>query len=897
MLSDLLFRLRSLLRRNTVESELDDELRFHFEQQVEKSIRSGLSRDEAIRRARMLIGGIDQVKEECREARGVHLFDTLLQDLRYGWRMLAKKPAFSLIAILTLAIGIGANTAIFSLVDAVLLRSLPFPDPDRLVRIYFSTPGTGMRSVLYSLPELNDLRTRPDVFEYVAGIERGSIDFTGGPQPERLEMFTSSPNYFAMLGATPQIGRLFGPGDYLPGYAPSVVISDGFWRREFAANPHVLGRTIRLDSDVYTIVGVLPPEFHNPGRAMLHDVDVFLASGFNAPSDPTPVRNARSFPGVMGRLKRGITLEQAQSRLTAMAAQIRRDFPADYPPEAQWTVVIQPLQENMVGNVRPMLLVLQAAVTLIIFIVSLNIANLLLARASGRHQEVAMRSALGAGRGRIIRQMLTESLLLSILGGTAGIALAVAMLKFIPSLVPSAIPRLSEVTTNWTILAFALFISLLTGLLFGLAPALHCARTDLTTATREGARVSGTGLKTGRWRNAFIVSEIAIAVVLMIGSGLLLKTFRELLQESPGFNPTQVVTANVNMPFPSDPKKDAYGAIDRQTAFFRDLRRRVSSLPGVKLAAFASSLPASQTGFSFTLGIEDRRSNSAADLRAGEILISPEYFQVFETPLVRGRFFEDSDDSTKPRVAIVDESTARRYWPGRDALGRRIRMGQGAWMTIVGIVRDMKQDGLDITGVPHVYVPAYQEFDVSPGYVFRDFAIVMRTPLPASALEPDIRRQVAAIDPGLPVYDVASMNDLLDHSLAARRFSAQLVGAFALIALLLASIGIYGVLAYTVGQRGREIGLRIALGASREEILGMILRRGVVLAGIGVIAGVISSIAAASMMSSVLYGVRPHDPVVFFSVPLLLFSVALFASYLPARRATQVDPICALREV
>ena len=896
MLTDVIFRLRSLLRRKAVETELDDELRFHFEQQVEKQVHSGLTREEAVRRARLLFGGMDQVKEECRDARGVQLMETLFQDVRYALRMLRKKPVFTIVAVLTLALGVGANTAIFSIVNAVLLRSLPFPEPDRLVRIFFNNPGMGLRGVLYSVPELEDLRNRSGVFEYVTGTERGSINLTGGSQAERLEMLTSSPNYFSMLGATPQIGRLFGSQDYTPGFAPSAVISDSLWRGNFAANPNVLGRTIRLDDGVYTIAGVLPPDFRNPGRTHAHDVDVFLASGFTAASDPKPTRGARAFPSALGRLKPGMTIEQAQAQLTALAIEIRHDFPEDYPPEGKWTIEIQPLRESLVGTVRPMLLVLQGAVILIVFIVSLNIANLLLARASGRQQEMAVRSALGASRGRIVRQMLTESLLLSSMGGAAGIALAGAMLKFVPRFVPSSIPRLSEVSVDWAVLAFALAISLLTGLLFGLAPAIHSARSDLGMATREGARGSGSSLKTGRLRDSLIVAELAIAVVLMIGAGLLLRTFQDLLKENPGFNPTQVVTANINLPFPSDPSKDPYHSIAKQTAFYRELGRRLNAIPGVQLAGFVSDLPVPGIGFHFALGIEDRPSNSGGDLRARDILVSPDYFKAMQAPLARGRLFTEADEDGKPRVAMIDESTARRYWPDRDPLGRRIRMGTGAWMTIVGIVKDIKQDGLDVDGMPHIYVPVYQEFDPAEGYVFRDFSIVLRTSLTRSTLEPQIRHEVQSVDPALPVYDVASMNDLLDWSLASRRFSAQLVGGFAGVALLLASIGIYGVLAYMVGQRSREIGLRMALGADRTDILTLIVTKGVLLSIIGIIAGVVFSAAAASMMASLLYGVRPHDPVVFLAVPVLLFAVAALASYLPARRATKVDPMVALRE-
>jgi predicted permease len=896
MFSDWVFRLRSLLRRKKVEAELDDELRFHFEHQVEKGVRAGLTRQEATRQARFAIGGIDQVKEECRDARGVQLAENLLQDFRYAWRMLRKKPTFALVAVFTLALGVGASTAIFSIVNAVLLRSLPYPEPERLVRIVFNNPGTGQLDVRFSVPELDDLRNRAGVFENVTAIARGSVDLTGGSQPQRLEMLIGSATYFPILGAHPQIGRVLGPQDFTPGFAPSVVISDSLWRDNFGADPKVLGRTVRLDNDPYEIVGVLPPEFRHPGRAGTHDVQVWLACGFSADPAPAPTRGVRALPGAMGRLKSGLTLRQAQARLTALSAELRRDFPADYPAQAKWTIEIQPLRDSIVGNVRPMLLVLQGAVILIVLIVSLNLANLLLARASGRQQEMAVRLALGASRERIVSQVLTESVLLSFMGGVAGIVTAVGTLRLMVRFVPASVPRLSEVSIDWVVLAFALLISLLTGLLFGLAPALHSLRSSLSSEVQASSRGSGQSRKTGRLRDALIVSELALAVLLMVGAGLLLRTLHSLLQENPGFNPTQVVAANINLPAPNDPKLDPYLTPGQQSRFYRELLRRMKAISGVELAGFVSDLPAAGIPLSFGLAIEGRPSTSRDELRAEDILVSPDYFRAMQTPLVRGRFFTDADEDGKPRVAIVDESTARRYWPNRDPVGQRLRIGQGSWLTVAGVVRDIKHDGLDVDGIPHVYVPIYQEFDAARGVVFRDFSMVLRTALPTSALEPQIRHQVQSIDPGVPVYAVASMNELLDRSVASRRFSAELVSGFAGVALLLASIGIYGLLAYMVGQRSREIGLRLALGATRGDIIGLILRKGIVLAGVGVITGVILAASTASTMASLLYGVRPRDPAVFLTVPLVLLGVAALASYIPARRATKVDPMIALRE-
>jgi len=579
--------------------------------------------------------------------------------------------------------------------------------------------------------------------------------------------------------------------------------------------------------------------------------------------------------------------------------ELRRDFPTDYPAQAKWTIEIQPLQESLVGNVRPMLLVLLAAVMLIVFIVSLNIANLLLARASGRQQEIAVRFALGASRARMVRQMLTESVLLSLMGGLAGVLTAFAALNFILRFVPSSIPRLDEVRIDWVVLAFALMISLLTGLLFGLAPAIQSARSDLSLRIREGARGSGYSSKTGRLRDALIVSELAFAVILMVGAGLLLRTLRELLEQDPGFSPTHVVAANIWLPVPNDPKADPYLDITQQTTFNRELLRRMQAIPGVELAGLTSLLPTTvpDDNNNVAMVIEGRPIESSEDLRAERIRVSPDYFRVIEAPLVRGRFFMESDEDGKQEVVIIDEATAFRYWPNQDPLGRRLQLGLNPtpagtpqpWRTVVGIVKNIKSDGLDIDGVPHVYVPAYQSLD-------RSLGVVLRTSLPASLLEPQIRHEVQSIDPGLPVFHVSSMNEVIDSSLAPRRFSADMVGGFAALAIFLASLGIYGLLAYMVGQRSREIGLRMALGAQSTDIVKLILGKGVVVATVGIVAGVVFAAFTASLMATLLYGVRPHDPAVFIVVPLLLLAVAILASYIPAWRATKVDPIIALRE-
>jgi predicted permease len=818
--------------------------------------------------------------------------ETVFQDIKFALRVFRKSPLFTAVVVLTLALGIGANTAIFSIVNAVLLRSLPFREPDRLQKVTFNNPGVGLRDVPFSVPEFEDLKTRAGVFEDVSVVWPVSANLTGAKEPQRLELLVVSPNYFSMLGATPQIGRLFGPEDFSIGFSTAAIISDGLWRRSYGADPNVLGRNLRLDNDLYTIVGVLPPGFRHPGKTVAKDVEIWGTAGYSADPFPKPARNVRLLPEAIARLKPGITVRQAQARLDIMASELRQEFSSDYPPLAKWSIAIQPLQQSLVGDVRPMMLVLMATVILIILIASVNIANLLLARASGRQQEIALRLTLGASRSRMVRQLLTESLMLSLLGGLAGVAAASVALGSILRFLPAGIPRLSEVRVDGVVLLFALLVSLLTGLLFGLAPALQSTRPDVFAAIREGARGSGYSAKTNRLRGTLIVSELALAVVLMIGAGLLLRSFVGLLEANPGFNPSSVAAASIWLPVPNDPKVDPYNGIAPQAAFVRETLRRMRSIPGVELAGMTSALPASGQANNTELSIEDRPVESSQDLRAEVIRVSPGYFEVMRTPMIRGRLFAESDEDGKLPVAIIDETTARRYWGNGDPLGRRLRFAQFAnvpWLSIVGVVKDVKHDGLEVDGVPHIYVSAYQRQS-------RVISIVLRTSLPPSLLEPQIRREVQSVDPSLPVFNVRSMREVMDDSLAPRRFSSTLVGAFAAVALLLASLGIYGLLAYMVGQKSREIGIRIALGAQPSDILKLVLRRGMLLSGAGIFAGLLLAAVAAPAIASLLYGVHPIDPLVFLSVPAVFLVVAFLASSIPARRALRVDPIVALRD-
>ena len=822
---------------------------------------------------------------------------TLFQDVRYGLRVLWKSPGFTIVAVLSLALGVGANTAIFSIVNAVLLRSLPFSHPDRLVKIVANNRGVGAQDIGFSVPELDDLRTRAGVFDQVTVTWPTDTNLTGTERPQRLEAQGVSPNYFTMLGTSAHIGRVFGPGDEAQGFAEAAVISDSLWARGFGRDPGILGRKVQLDNDPYMIVGVLPPGFRHPGSTRATDVEIWVTAGFKADPFPKPDRSLRFLPGAIGLLKPGISREQAQSRLDALASQLRAEYATDYPAGSGWSIEVEPLQESLVGNVRPMLLVLMGAVVLIILLASVNIANLVLARASGRQREMAVRLAMGASRGRMIRQLLTESMILSLVSGMVGVLTAIAAMHFVQFL-PARIPRLAEVQVDWTVLAFALLVSLLAGLGFGLVPALQSSKADIAVAIREGARGSGTSGKTNRLRGLLIASESALAVVLMVGAGLLLRTFWGLLQENPGFNPSRIVAANLWLPVPNHPDMDRYAKPEILNAFVREAVRRVSAIPGVDLASMTTDLPVTHLSRRRLVNIEDRPEESGKGLFSEITVVTPEYFKVLQASLTRGRYFAEDDEPGKQPVVIVDETTARTFWPDRDPIGRRVSVDRYSirsaanppWSTVVGVIKDIKNDGLDQSGGPHIYSPIYQVPRI------RTLSVTVRTSLSATSLEPQIRREIQAVDPDLPVFNLRTMNEVIDGSLASRRFSAELVGVFAVVALLLASVGIYGLLAYMVGQRAHEIGVRMALGAMPSTIGKMIVSRGAGLAGIGLAVGLILSGIMAPLISSLLYGVRPIDPEVFIAVPSILMVVVLLASYIPARRAARVNPIVALRE-
>jgi predicted permease len=819
---------------------------------------------------------------------------TFSQDLRYSARMLAKKPGFTLVVVLTLALGIGANTAIFSVVDAVLLRPLPYPRPEQLVLVRDDLPGRQVENVGMSVDELKDLQERSGVFEEISAVWPVDANLTGSDRPERVELLAVSTNYFSMLGAKAQLGRVFGPQDYAPGFADGVIISDGLWRRLFGADPQVLGRKIRADNDLYTIVGVMPASFRHPGQTLRNDVELWGTAGFTGNPFGPPVRAQRMLPGAIGRIKSDLNVQQAQAQLDAFVTRLRGEFPNEYPAAGGWTVRLLPVHETLVGNVRTTLLVLLAAVGLVLLIGCVNIANLLLARSSARQREMAIRIALGAGRGRLLVQLLTESLLLALLGGVASLLMVSWGIELLLGMVPSNIPRLHEVGFSGSVLGFAFVASIVTGVLFGLVPALQASRPDILANLKEGSQGAGFGARHHRFRSSLIVVEIALSLVLMISAGLLVRSFGRLSGVDPGFDPNQVMLARIWLPVPNNPELDPYRPPEKRAAFIKEVLRRTSALPGVQYAAVSggNGVPLIGQRNTATFTVENQ-PDEGANLPLAELSpVSPDYFHVLKTPLVRGRFFTDGDNREAPRVVLVDEALARRYFRDLDPVGRRIKLGgrasTGPWLTVAGVVGNIKTRGLDQPDQPHLYLPIFQ----NPSYAM---AVYLRTTVKPESLTQALRQQVQAVDPNLPIFGEQTMESLVSASLAQRRFALQIVGLFGFVALLLAGLGIYGVMAYSVNQKTREIGIRLALGAGRSDILRWVLKQGMQLALAGVTVGLVAAFALTRLLRTLLFEVVPTDTVTYLGLAALLTGVALLACYIPARRAMKVDPMIALR--
>ena len=823
--------------------------------------------------------------------------ENLIADLRYAARTLVKTPAFLLVSVLTLALGIGGNIAIFTLVQAVLLQPLPFPQPERLVRIFDDRAGA--RDVGMSVPEFEDLRQHSDIFEQISVIFPVPTALTGGERVERVEMLGTSPSYFDMLRAKPALGRAYTQADWVPGFLDPVVISDALWKRQFGGDPNVIGKRIRLDEDGYTIIGVMPPDFRHPGKGLSGDVELWTGAGFVAAPFPVPpVRSARILPGAMGRLKPGLSIKEAQQRLDAFVRQSQQSYPTDYPSQSRWELRIEPVQSSLTGEVRPMLIVLLAAVAFVLLIVCVNVATLLIARSLTRMHEFAIRQALGASRSRLVRQVLTESVLISLTGA----ATALLVLRFardsLLALLPQEVPRLNEIHGDWRVIALAFVLSIFSGIMFGLGPALHATITNPNDDLKEGGRTGGQhGIRQSRSRAALVTLEVALSVVLLISAGLLIRSFSAMLGERPGIDPRGVTVAQIWIPVPGNPDANHYLNPPQRGRLARELVQRLEAAPGVQSVAvgLTTSVPFLNTralnqfnliAFSFPDNATSAQEEHTADFGA----VSPNYFDLLKLPLRKGRVFTDHDDDKAPNVVVVNEAFARKFFPQQNPIGQRVR-DKDRTITdseIIGVVGDVLDHGLDQPPEPRLYGSILQRSR-------QLFAVFLRTSANLTTTRQLVTRTMEQIDPELPVYGVTTMNALVSTSMARRRLALFLMSTFAALALFLASLGIYGVTAFLVKQRVQEFGIRMALGAQIRDVLVLAVRPGLVLVSIGAAAGLVVSLFITRLMSSLLFAVSSTDLFTFVTVPLVLAVVAVIACLIPARYATRISPAEALR--
>src|SRR5262245_13548328 len=886
------------------EIEIVEEQALHLEAAYEDALAAGLSEAEAEARAmksydwRLLECELSRAERpapsrawqpslELIERKGGMRMESLLQDLRFGARMLFKQPGFTLIAVLTLALGIGANTAIFSLVDAVLLRSLPFPQPERIMTIWAEAPADGIARQSVAPGNYSDLKSQQTIFAQVAALARSEMNLTGGAEPEKLEGFAVlEPEALAILGVKPAVGRLFMPGEYVRGANKVVLISYDFWQRRLGGAPDAIGKELTLNDEKFVVVGALPENFHflNP------EASFWAPAGFSP--QMLAYRGAHGLLTVLARLKPGVSEAQADVEVKTIMRRIAQDHPAE---AGRLSAFVRPLHEHLTGDVRRPLLVLLVAVGFVLLIACANLANLLLARATARRKEFAVRVAMGAGRARIGRQSLTESVLLAGAGGLCGLLLAAWSFAVLRQLIPSGLAASVALALDGQALAYTLGLSLVTGVLFGLAPAWQATRVDVGDALKQSGARSGAGHR--RLQNALVVAEVALALILVVGAGLLIQTFHRLRQVDAGFRVENLLTLQTRLP-----RARYFDEMDhaKRTAFFQQTLERVRALPGVVSAAYVSYLPLSGRGGIYPLTIEGRPAQAGVGLEAGHRQISPDYFGALGVPLKQGRAFDERDTLQTQPVVIINETMARRFFPNESAVGKRFSITTAHRgdtlpvlpLTIVGVVGDVKQSGLENDIMPEFYLPhtqvTYNSFSV-PSY------LVIRVAADPLSLAAAARRAIHSVDPDLPTADVRTMESRLNEMVAQRRLRMTLLAAYAGLALLLAAVGIYGALAYFVTQHISEIGVRVALGAQAGDVLWFVLRRGMGLALAGVGLGLIASFAVTRLMKALLFGVSATDPLTFGLTTITLTLVALAACWIPARRATRVDPLMALR--
>ena len=807
----------------------------------------------------------------------------LTQDIRYAVRMLLKNPGFTFVALIAVALGIGANSAMFSVINAVLLRPLPYHEPDRLVTIWEESPQRDLYEIPVSLADFNDWVAQNHVFEHISAYTFTNLNLSGAGEPARLLTIRSSANLFSLVGAAPLLGRPFLPEDDREGANRVVILSQALWQSRFGSDSGIVGQSLTLNNQSYTVVGVMPADFQFPvgfgylGKVLNDPIDLYVPI---AATSKETGRGSYAFFS-MGRLKPGVTIEQARAEMTTIESQIEQQYPGS---NTGIGISLIPTHEQTVKEIRPALLVLLGAVAFLLLIACTNIANILLARAASRQKEIAIRTALGASRLRVLRLLLTESVILSLVGGSLGLLLALWGTDALMALAPDNIPRMNEVGVDTRVFGFTLAISLLTGIVFGLIPALHASKPDLNETLKEGSRGSTGGGAGKRIRSGLVAVEVALSLVLLIGAGLMIKSFLRLQQTSLGFNPDNVLAVSVSL------SRTKYPEGHQQVAFFQAALERLQLLNGVQSAATTSGLPLTLSVSGSDFRIEGRpEPEPGKEMIINTRSVSPGYFRTLGISMIKGRDFSDTDKSDAPKAAIINNDLARIYFSGEDPIGKRITFDEGeSWLSIVGMIEDVKQLGLDSTAKPEVYFPYLQAPE-------RSVSIVVRTTSSPLSMVAVMRSQIQEIDKDLPIAEVKTMRQLLSESISGRRFNMLLLTVFATLALVLAAVGIYGVMSYSVSQRTHEIGIRMALGARTSEVLRLVVGQGMVLTAAGLGAGVIASLFLTRLMESMLFGVTATDPITFLAVSVLLAGVALAACFVPARRAAKVDPMVALR--